>query len=326
MKLFRTILVGGDSARAAAKRIGEFDYLIGQPLSVSSFVNPGTSARFQLVACGDKWVDVPIFDNVQGAISNDAMVNTVGIHFNAKHVLYWVQEVFKAQKAKNTHSKIENIVILAEDVPERDAREMVLLQKQTGINIVGPSSLGMIIAGKSRIGELCGEFRNLQMCKLDKEGSVGIVSKSGTITGELAWIVSQNSPGVHTVVQIGGDSFPATDFIHWLEVFAQEKNINTVVLAGEAGGDLEERAAEWYRQYLVSSIKYKAVNKFKLIAVISGKFLEKMPKGQKFGHAGAKQDESGFGSAAHKVAALKEVGAEVVEFEELGNKLKAVSF
>lgn len=306
---FKTILIGGDSARKAAMRIGEFDYLVGQPLSVSSFVNPNTSAHFTLVNCGENWTDVPIFDSLSKAIANDKEVNSVGIHFNAKHVLFWVQEVVK-------HPQLKNVVILAEDVPERDAREIVALQKKHNLNILGPSSLGTIVAGRGRIGELCGEFKNLQLCKLDQPGCVGVITKSGTIAGEMAWVVSQNSPGVSTIVQIGGDTFPATDFVHWLEYFSHDKQTKVVVLAGEAGGDLEERAAEWI-------LKNKP--KFKILSVISGKFMEKMPKGQKFGHAGAKQEESGFGSATHKIKMLREAGVMVVEFEDLGKSLQKVT-
>ena len=112
-----------------------------------------------------------------------------------------------------------------------------------------------------------------------------------------------------------------------------------MVLSGEAGGDLEEKAAEWYKSYLncpviASVAKQSSKNesrllrrstprndKFKLIVVISGLFLESMPKGQKFGHAGAKQEESGFGSAKHKIAAFRQAGAVVVEFEALGKTL-----
>lgn len=318
MEKFRTILIGGDSARKAAMRIGEFDYLIGQPLSVSSFVNPNTSAHFTLVSSGETWHDLPIFDTLDKAVENDKNVNSVGIHFNAKHVLYWVQEVVK-------HPQIKNVVILAEDVPEKDAREIVALQKKHNLNILGPSSLGIIMAGKGRIGELCGEFKNLQQCKLDQPGCVGVITKSGTIAGEMAWVVSQNSPGISTIVQIGGDTFPATDFVHWLQYFENDKRTKVVVMAGEAGGDLEERAAEWYRNYVHGSRFTVHGGPFKLIAVISGKFLEKMPKGQKFGHAGAKQEESGYGSAAHKVAVLREAGVEVVEFESLGERLSELT-
>lgn len=313
---FRTILIGGDPARRAALRIGEFDYLISQPLSVSSFVNPTSSAHFQLINSGEKWYDLPVFDSLQKAVDYEPLANSVGIYYNAKHVLSWVQEVVK-------HPNIKNVIIFAEDVPEKDAREICHLSLVNRINIVGPSSTGIMIAGKGRLGEIAGEFRNLQLCKLDQQGSVGLITKSGTMAGELMWVISQNSPGIHTAVQIGGDAFPATDFVWWLNEYAKNPEIKAVVMSGEAGGDLEERAAEWYKTYLNS--KSQTLNsKFKLIAVISGKFLEQMPKGQKFGHAGAKQEESGFGSARHKIQVLQDAGVQVVEFELLGKVLSAL--
>lgn len=306
MDRFKVILIGGDPAKRAAKRIGEFDYLCNLPFSVSSFVNPSSSNHFQLINCGYDWHDLPVFDTLQKAVESDGKVNSVGLYFNAKHVLNWVKEVCK-------YSTIKNIVIFAEDVPEADQKEIVSLARENKINVIGPSSTGIIVAGKGRLGEIAGEFKNLQLCKLDQPGSVGLVTKSGTMAGELMWVISQNSSGISTTVQIGGDAFPATDFVHWLEYFERETSIKTVVMSGEAGGDLEERAAQWYG---------KNKPHYKLIAVISGKFLEQMPKGQKFGHAGAKQEESGFGSAVHKVKVLLEAGVDVVEFEQLGKELR----
>lgn len=304
---FRTILIGADIAKRTAKRIGEFDYLVGQPLSVVGFVNPTTSENYSLVNSGYNWSDLPVYKNLS-EIKTD--FNSVGIYFNAKHVLKWVQEIVK-------FPQIKNVVIFAEDVPEKDGREIVALAKKYQINIVGPSSTGMLVPGKGRLGEIGGDWLNLNLCHLDKPGPVGIVTKSGTMSGEMLWVVSQNSPGIAQAVHIGGDAFPATDFVYWLEKFSQNPEIKVVVLSGEVGGDAEEKAASWYEQ------KRKALSGkiFKLIVVISGLFLEQMPKGQKFGHAGAKQEESGFGSARHKIEAFREVGATVVEFEELGKTL-----
>ncbi|OGG19250.1 hypothetical protein A2721_00250 [Candidatus Gottesmanbacteria bacterium RIFCSPHIGHO2_01_FULL_47_48] len=304
---FQSLLVGGDQARKVAARIGEFDYSCGLPFSVAGFVNPSSPARFQLVNCGYDWYDVPVYRSLDEVFKSDTKftlahgvsksgpriedVDSAAILYNAKHVLFWVQECLK-------HLQIKKITLLAEDVPERDAREIVYLQKKSGVNILGPSSLGMLIPGRGRLGEIGGDWNNLQKCKLDVHGLVGVITKSGGISGELMWVVSQNCPGMSGVFQIGGDAFPATDFVHWLEYFSHDGETKVVVMAGEAGGNLEERAAEWYRDYQKEKGE-GGREKFKLIAVISGKFLEQMPKGQKFGHAGAKQEESGFGSAGH---------------------------
>ncbi len=309
---FRTVLIGGDSARKAAQKIGEFDYLIGQKLSVSSFINPQAENHYVLVNSGRDWYDLPIFNTIQESIEYDSMVNSVSIHFNAKHVLDWVKEVVQ-------WSQIKTIVILAEDVPEKDGREIVYLAKKYQVSIIGPSSLGVLTPGQGRIGEIGGDWKNLNLCHFDRPGGVGIITKSGTISGELSWVVSQNTSGISAVVQIGGDTFPATDYTYWLEKFALDSQTKVVVMAGEVGGDLEERAAK-----TIVGIRKKKPD-FKVICVISGKFLEIMPKGQKFGHAGAKQEESGFGSTKYKITALREAGAEVVEFEMLGERLKELS-
>ncbi len=307
---FRTILIGGEPARRAAFKIGEFDYLCGLPFSVKGFVNPNLSQNYSLVNCGREWHDVPIYRDLQYPVTNDQAINSAGIYFNAKHVLYWVREVIK-------YPQVKNVVIFAEDVPEKDQREICHLSLVTGTNIIGPSSTGMLVAGEGRLGEIGGDWNNLNLCHLDKQGDVGIITKSGTISGELLWVVSQNSKGVHTAVQVGGDPFPATDFVWWLERYAANPEIKTVVMAGEAGGDLEERAANY-----IEERRKKKEESQKIIAVISGKFLEQMPKGQKFGHAGAKQEESGFGSAAHKIEVLRKASVEIVEFEDLGARLR----
>lgn len=327
----KTILIGSDNARRAAFKIGEFDYLCGLPFSVKGFVNSNATEHFTLVNSGWDWYDLPIYHDLQTAIDKQE-VDSVGIYVNAKYVLEWVRQAVKFDQVKN-------VVILAEDVPERDAREIVFLADKYKINIIGPSSTGILVAGKGRLGEIGGDFRNLQKSQLDEPGPTGLITKSGGMSGELMWVISQNSPGLSTAVQIGGDAFPATDFVWWLEKFADDSQTKIVVLAGEAGGDLEERAAEWYKNYLEdetkevsSGIKERKIGngrgragKFKLVAVVSGKFLEQMPKGQKFGHAGAKQEESGFGSVKNKIEALRKAGVEVVEFKELGKRLQELS-
>ena len=313
---FRTALIGGEAARSAAFKIGEFDYLVDKPFSVSCFVNPNATEHFTLVNCGWDWYDLPIHNDVRKAVDSDKSINSTVIYINAKHVLFWVKELLK-------YHQIKNIVVLAEDVPEKDAREMVYLAEKHKVNIVGPSSTGIIVGGHGRLGEIGGDWNNLNLCKLDRAGSVGLITKSGGMSGELLWQISRHSDGVSTAIQIGGDAFPTTDFVWWLEKFADDPQTKVVVLAGEAGGNLEERAAVWYKSYYGDRIKYSG-NKFKLIAVISGKFLEQMPKGQKFGHAGAKLEESGFGSARQKIEALRKARVEVVELEELGDRLKSI--
>src|SRR5207247_4144451 len=111
---------------------------------------------------------------------------------------------------------------------------------------------------------------------------------------------SQFADGITTAIGIGGDAYPGTDYVTYLEKFEQDPQTKAVVIVGEMGGDLEERAAEWY------GLKKRRI---KLLAVVSGFCQESLPKGMKFGHAGAKEGLKGEGSARSKAEAFKKAGA-----------------
>ncbi|KAA0222507.1 hypothetical protein EDM76_13545, partial [bacterium] len=134
------------------------------------------------------------------------------------------------------------------------------------------------------------------LSKLYREGSFGVITKSGGLSNEIIWICSQFADGITTAIGIGGDAYPGTDYVSYLEMFENDLQTKAVVIVGEMGGDLEERAAEWY------GAKKRRV---KLIGVVSGFCQESLPKGMKFGHAGAKEGMKGEGSARSKSEALK---------------------
>ena len=138
------------------------------------------------------------------------------------------------------------------------------------------------------------------LSKLYREGSFGVITKSGGLSNEIIWICSQFADGITTAIGIGGDTYPGTDYVSYLEMFENDPQTKAVVIVGEMGGDLEERAAEWY------GAKKRRV---KLMAVVSGFCQESLPKGMKFGHAGAKEGLKGEGSARSKSDALKKSGA-----------------
>ena len=170
-------------------------------------------------------------------------------------------------------------------------------------------------AGECRLGVIGGAFDNLIACKLYRPGSFGVVTKSGGLSNEIIWICSQFADGITTAIGIGGDSYPGTDYVSYLEMFENDPQTKAVVIVGEMGGDLEERAAEWY------GAKKRRV---KLLAVVSGFCQENLPKGMKFGHAGAKEGLKGEGSARAKSEALKKSGANVPDtFGALGPAIKA---
>src|SRR5437016_691146 len=180
----------------------------------------------------------------------------------------------------------------------------------------GPSSIGIISAGQCRLGVIGGAFDNLVACKLYREGSFGVITKSGGLSNEIIWICSQFADGITTAIGIGGDAHPGTDYVTYLEKFEQDPQTKAVVMVGEMGGELEERAAEWY-----GATKRRII----LLAVVSGFCQESLPKGMKFGHAGAKEGLKGEGSARSKSDALKKAGAIVPDtFGALGPAIKRV--
>jgi ATP-citrate lyase alpha-subunit len=204
--------------------------------------------------------------------------------------------------------------MITEGVPEKDAKLLARQAVKLGKVFNGPSSIGVISAGSCRLGVIGGAYDNLAACKLYREGSFGVITKSGGLSNEIIWICSQFADGITTAIGIGGDAYPGTDYVSYLEMFEQDPQTKAVVIVGEMGGDLEERAAEWY------GAKKRRI---KLLAVVSGFCQESLPKGMKFGHAGAKEGMKGEGSARSKSDALKKAGAIVPPtFGALGPAIK----
>jgi len=180
----------------------------------------------------------------------------------------------------------------------------------------GPSSIGIMSAGECRLGVIGGEFKNLKLCNLYRAGSFGVLTKSGGLSNEAMWLCAQNGNGVTSAVAIGGDSYPGTDFVTYLEMFEKDPETKAVVMVGEVGGTLEEEAADW-----LGAEK----RRIRLIAAIGGTCQEVLPQGMKFGHAGAKEGKKGLGSARSKINALREAGAVVPDtFGGLSKAIKQV--
>src|SRR5439155_26563875 len=174
-------------------------------------------------------------------------------------------------------SKIQTVSMITEVVPEKDAKLLARHATKLGKIFNGPSSIGVISAGECRLGVIGGAFDNLMACKLYREGSFGVITKSGGLSNEIVWICSQFADGITTAIGIGGDADPGTDSVTYLEKFEQDPQTKAVVIVGEMGGDLEERAAEWF-----GTKKRRVI----LLAVVSRFCQESLPKGRKVGHSG----------------------------------------
>ena len=289
--------------------MAEFCYMIKRPLNVDAFVYPPDAGKTNEVPYGSGTVTIPVYKNVADATANHPQINTSLVYIGADRAAAAGIEALN-------DPRIRLVSMITEGVPERDAKYLGRHALALGKIFNGPSSIGIISAGQCRLGVIGGAFDNLVACKLYREGSFGVITKSGGLSNEIIWICSQFADGVTTAIGIGGDAHPGTDYVTYLEKFEQDPQTKAVVMVGEMGGDLEERAAEWY-----GATKRRII----LLAVVSGFCQESLPKGMKFGHAGAKEGLKGEGSARSKSDALKKAGAIVPDtFGALGPAIKRV--
>ena len=301
------VIQGGVAGVNAARRMGEFRHMIQQPLNVSAFVYPPDAGKTNEIVCGNRLLTIPVYKTVAEATANHPEINTSLVYIGA-------DRAYAGTKEALDNSGIQVVSMITEGLPEKDSKLLGAYARKLGKVFNGPSSIGVLSAGECRLGVIGGAFDNLVACKLYRPGSFGVITKSGGLSNEIIWICSQFADGVTTAIGIGGDAYPGTDYVTYLDMFENDPQTKAVVVVGEMGGDLEERAAEWY------GAKKRRIQ---LLAVVSGFCQESLPKGMKFGHAGAKEGLQGEGSARAKSEALKKAGAIVPDtFGALGPAIK----
>ena len=204
------------------------------------------------------------------------------------------------------------IVVITERIPQQDAVRFLSAARQAECTILGPNSVGVITPeDRVKLGAIGGD--NPERCFVP--GNVGVVSRSGGMTAECAWMVKRAGFGVSTCVSIGGDTFIGSPPKKILGMFENDPKTKAVVMWGEPGTRYEEDVAEF--------IKEKGFTK-PLIAYMAGRFVEQMPEGTVFGHA-ASIIESGAGKPSNKMAALRESGCHVAEdFNDIISILQSV--
>ena len=305
----RAVIIGGVAGVNAAKRMAQFDFLINRPLTVQAFVYPPEAGQQKEIFRGGELKNVAVFSSLAPALQENPGINTALIYIGASRG-------YQAAKEAIESPGIKLISMITEGIPEKDAKRLRLLANEHGKIFNGPSSIGIMSAGECRLGVIGGEFKNLKLCNLYRAGSFGVLTKSGGLSNEAMWLCAQNGNGVTSAVAIGGDSYPGTDFVTYLEMFEKDPETKAVVLVGEVGGNLEEEAAEW-----LAAEK----RRIRLIAAIGGTCQEVLPQGMKFGHAGAKEGKKGAGSARSKMNILREAGAVVPDtFGGLSKAIKQV--
>ncbi|RMH03348.1 MAG: ATP citrate lyase [Nitrospirae bacterium] len=303
------VIQGGPAGVNAARRMAEFCYMIKRPLNVLAFVYPPDAGKTNEIVYGSELVVVPVYKTIAEATAQHPAINTSLVYIGA-------DRAYAAAKEALDDPRIRVVSMITEGVPEKDAKLLGKHARKLGKIFNGPSSIGVLSAGECRLGVIGGAFDNLIACKLYRPGSFGVITKSGGLSNEIIWLCSQFADGITTAIGIGGDAYPGTDYVTYLEMFEQDPQTKAVVIVGEMGGDLEERAAEWYAA---------RPRRIKLIGIVSGFCQESLPKGMKFGHAGAKEGLKGEGSARSKTDALKKAGVLVPEtFGGLGPAIKTV--
>ncbi len=224
---------------------------------------------------------VPVFDTVSEAVRQTG-ANTSCIFVPAGGAPDAVLEAVAAG--------IATIFCITEGIPALDMVPVVEVVRRAGARLIGPNCPGATSPGRAKVGIIPGSVH--------REGRVGVVSRSGTLTYEAVQAMTDAGVGQSTCVGIGGDPIIGTTFLDILQLFAADDETDAIVLIGEIGGAAEEEAAAWAAEHLAHIPK---------AAFIAGRTA---PEGKRMGHAGA-IISGGSGTAASKVTALEAAGFRV---------------
>ncbi len=274
-----SVLVGNDTrllVQGITGREGEFHtrQMLQYGTKVVGGVTPGRG--------GQDVAGVPVFNAVADAV-RETGANASIIFVPAPFAADAIREAFA--------SSLPLVVCISEGIPVLDMVPLYHRAHQQGIRLIGPNCPGLISPGKAKVGIMSGAIH--------REGSVSVVSRSGTLTYEIVAALTVHGYGQSTSIGIGGDPIVGTSFVEALELYEADAQTKAIVLIGEIGGSEEERAAEFIRARV-----HKPV-----VGFIAGRTA---PPGRRMGHAGAIISGSA-GTATEKIAALTSAGVRVAD-------------
>ena len=257
-------------------RIGSIQtrWMLAYETKVVGGVTPGKG--------GSSVEGVPVFDSVEEAVKDTG----------ANASIFFVPAAFVLDAFLETvDAGVKLIVVVPEHIPVHDVMKMRAYAIENGVFALGPTTPGILVPGKGKMGIMPGS--------LFAPGRVGIISRSGTLSYELAGILSEGQVGQSTVVGMGADPVVLTNLADILRLFEEDQDTDAVIIVGEVGGEQEEKAAEFIKGKMTKPVA----------AYIAGRH---SPQGKRMGHAGAIVRGS-TGTVAGKKEALRAAGAEVLE-------------
>ena len=278
-----------------AERMLDFDFLAGREPSVAGIVDSNAKQSGSAkVFFGHQEILIPIYSSI-ASIPENPHIDTFLNFASFRSAASATHEALESRK-------FQNIVIIAEGIPERDIRDIIALNvREYHTRIIGPATAGAIGGGTLRLGNNGGSLENIIESRLYDQGSVGFVSRSGGMSNEMYRVISKRTDGIHTGIALGGDRFVGSTFRDITLAYENTPEIRMIVLLGEVGSRDELEVAE-----LIQSGKITKP----VVAYVSGSFAEHLTGEVQFGHAGAKANASEE-TASYKNTALRNAGAHV---------------